>query len=241
MIEARVKAGIRGGRKMALQDLVRAMEEPATTDIRPFALNRILMRALGKPSDKQLEDAMALLDGWAQHGGHRRDLDRDGKYDDDAAVTLMDAWWPRLVDAEFGPALGADAYAKLRTMIADGAPPVGKDPAAPDFSDGYWGFVSKDLRDLFDHRRPSGRWSRTYCGRGSRGRCRRSLRATLVQALADTRAKLYGHGACASNAQASCFDRNRPTIASAIDMPAFPFQNRPTFQQTVELSSHAPR
>src|SRR3954469_10462662 len=164
MIEARVKNGIAGARKMGLEDLVRAMEEPATTDIRPFALNRILMRALGKPNDKQLEDAMALLDGWAKHGGHRRDLDKDGKYDDDAAATLMDAWWPRLVDAEFGPALGDDAFAALRTMISDGAPAAGKTAAAPDFSDGYWGYVSKDLRALFDRRKPRGRFSRSYCG-----------------------------------------------------------------------------
>src|SRR3954470_15023514 len=241
MIEARVKNGIAGARKMGLEDLVRAMEEPATTDIRPFALNRILMRALGRPGDQQLKDAMALLAAWARHGGHRRDLDKDGRYDDDDAVTLMDAWWPRLVDAEFAAPLGPDAYAALRTMISDGAPAVGHSPAAPDFSDGYWGFVSKDLRGLFGRRKPRGRFSRAVCGRGSRAACRRLLRATLKQALGDTKAKLYGHGDCASNAQASCFDRNRPTIASAIDMPAFPFQNRPTFQQTVELSRHIPR
>ena len=40
---------------------------------------------------------MALLRGWAAGGAHRRDLDKDGRYDDDDAVTLMDAWWPRLV------------------------------------------------------------------------------------------------------------------------------------------------
>ena len=241
MIERHIQDGIKGPKKMALEDLVRAMEEPATTDIRPFALNRILMRALGRPKDKDLQDAMALLSGWAKHGGHRRDLDKDGTYDDDDAVTLMDAWWPRLVDAEFGPALGTDAYGALRTMIADGAPPVGKSPAAPDFSDGYWGYVSKDLRGLYDHRKPRGRFSRSYCGGGSRAKCRGVLRSTLKQALGDSKAKLYGHGDCEKDAQASCFDRNRPTIASAIDMPAFPFQNRPTFQQTVELSRHMPR
>jgi hypothetical protein len=241
MIESRVKRGIAGPRKMALEELVRAMEEPATTDIRPFALNRILMRALGKPAGADLRDAMSLLRGWAAHGGHRRDLDKNGSYDADDAVTLMDAWWPRLVEAEFAPALGQDAFGALRTMISDGAPAVGKAPSAPDFSDGYWGFVSKDLRGLFDRRKPRGRWSRAYCGGGSRARCRSVLRSTLKQALGDAKSKLYGAGDCAKDAQASCFDRNRPTIASAVDMPAFPFQNRPTFQQTVELTSRVPR
>ena len=241
MIASYVKRDIAHGRKMNIAQLVQSMEEPATTDIRPFALDRILMRALGRPSDKSLQGAMGLLRSWASHSGHRRDLDGDGRYDDDAAVTLMAAWWPRLVDAEFGPPLGSDAYARPRTMISDGAPPVGRDPAAPDFADGYWGFVSKDLRDLYDHRRPRGRWSRVYCGAGSRTRCRSLLRASLRQALTDSRTKLYGHGDCASNAQASCFDQNRFTVASAIDVPNFPFQNRPTFQQTVELTRHVPR
>jgi acyl-homoserine lactone acylase PvdQ len=242
MIERRVQDATRGARKMSLEELVRAMEEPATTDVRPFALNRILMRALGKPSDPKLRDAMALLRGWASRGGHRRDMDKNGAYDDDAAVTLMDAWWPRLVETQFGTALGKDGRDALRALISDEAPPVGREATDyPGFSDGYWGFVSKDLRGMFDRTKPRGRWSRGYCGGGSRGRCRRMLRTALKQALGDTKAKLYGHGDCASNAQASCFDQNRFTVASAVSVPDFPFQNRPTFQQTVELTHGVPR
>jgi hypothetical protein len=40
---------------------------------------------------------------------------------------------------------------------------------------------------------------------------------------------------------AECFDRNRATIAAGVDMPPSPFQNRPTFQQTVELTRALPR
>ena len=35
--------------------------------------------------------------------------------------------------------------------------------------------------------------------------------------------------------------QNRWTVASAIDVPPFPFQNRPTFQQTVEVTKRLPR
>jgi hypothetical protein len=52
---------------------------------------------------------------------------------------------------------------------------------------------------------------------------------------------MYGHGKCASDPEASCFDMNRPTIASGVDMPDFPLQNRPTFQQTIELMRKLPR
>jgi hypothetical protein len=34
---------------------------------------------------------------------------------------------------------------------------------------------------------------------------------------------------------------NRWTVASAISVPPFPMQNRPTFQQTVELTKRLPR
>ncbi len=117
----------------------------------------------------------------------------------------------------------------------------GRSPSAPAFSTGWYGYVHKDLRSLFTPRKVRGRWSRVYCGRGSRSRCRNALRQSLTDALGVTKAQLYGTGACADDPQASCFDMNRPTNASAVTSPPFPFQNRPTFQQTVELFEKLPR
>ena len=62
------------------------------------------------------------------------------------------------------------------------------------------------------------------------------MQESLLAALSVTPAQIYGHGACTENPQASCFDMNRWTSASAISIPPFPFQNRPTFQQVVELT-----
>jgi hypothetical protein len=94
---------------------------------------------------------------------------------------------------------------------------------------------------MFNKRKPRGRFSRGYCGNGSRKACRRLLRRTLLDALGDSKQKLYGYGDCAKNPQARCFDQDRFTVASAISVPDFHFQNRPTFQQTVELTRHLPR
>src|SRR3954471_9666537 len=241
MIEQRVREGIAGPRKMALQDLVRAMEEPATQDIRAFALTTPLVRALGHPTSARLKDAMTLLRGWAATGGHRRDLDKNGHYDDDAAVTLMDAWWPRMLDAIYKPVLGDDPFKQAHDMLAFGGPPVGRTASDyPSFSDGWWSYVNKDLRDEFNRRKPPGRFSRGYCGNGSRKACRRLLRRTLLDALGDSREKLYAHGDCTKDAQAKCFDQDRSTVASALSVPDFPSQNRPTFQQTVELTQKLP-
>ena len=82
-----------------------------------------------------------------------------------------------------------------------------------------------------------GRYSRVYCGNGSLRACRAALLASLSDALGVSRPDLYGQsGPCKSDAQASCFDKNRWTIASAISIPPFAFQNRPTFQQVIELT-----
>ena len=52
---------------------------------------------------------------------------------------------------------------------------------------------------------------------------------------------LYGKGDCSNDPDPACYDQNRWTVASAIDVPPFPFQNRPTFQQTAEPTQHASR
>ncbi|TML98513.1 MAG: penicillin acylase family protein [Actinobacteria bacterium] len=242
MIEQRVRQAIKGPRKMALEQLVQAMEEPATQDIRAFALTRPLLRALGHPSSPTLRAEIDHLRAWAASGGHRRDLDKDGRYDDDQAVTLMDAWWPRMLDAIYQPVLGDEAFKDLKDMLGFGGPPVGEAATDyPGFSDGWWSYVNKDLRDMFNHRKPLGRLSRGYCGNGSRQACRLLLRRTLLDALTDSHAKLYGYGDCQSDPQARCFDQDRFTTASAVGVPNFPFQNRPTFQQTVELTQRLPR
>jgi acyl-homoserine lactone acylase PvdQ len=236
MLEAGVRTALANSGKVSLEQLIRAMDEPATQDIRSFALWPILKQALGTPDDPQLKDAISLLQGWYDRAGHRRDLEKNGTYDDDAAVTLMDAWWPRLVDAEFHPALGDQTFNALQGMLDIGGPVPGGAPEAPSFSDGWWGYVSKDLRDLFNPASVTAPWSRSYCGSGNQNACRSALQSSLSDALSVTRQQLYGAGQCKNDAQASCHDMNRFTIASAIPVPDFPFQNRPTFQQTVELT-----
>ena len=258
LIEQRVQAAIKGRRKIRIEQLVQAMEEPATEDLRAVDVMKPLLKVVGRPADKPTRDAVELLRQWAARGGHRRDLDKDGHYDDDRAVTIMDAWWPRLVGAEFKPVLG-DAFDALRGKepLSD---PIGGAATAPAFFDGWWGYVSKDLRGLLKpkpkkpkrrkgHKRRRarkdpirGRYSRKYCGRGSLKRCRAELQASLRDALNVSAADLYGHNEeCKSKPEASCFDMNRFTVAAGVSVPDFPLQNRPTFQQVVELTQFVAR
>jgi hypothetical protein len=205
-------------------------------------------------------------------------------------------------------------------MLPTGAADPAQGPTAPDFADGWYGYVLKDLRDLLNplpaksrcrtvrrrvrshgrvrtrrvrvcprakpkrkekptakrsrataatstttatatatrakpkrrrtRRAPKkkpkppavrGRYSRVYCGNGSPAACRAALLASLADALGVSHTDLYGTGACKSDPQASCFDKNHWTVASAISLPDFSFQNRPTFQQVVETTQVLPR
>jgi hypothetical protein len=158
----------------------------------------------------------------------------------------MDTWWPKLVSSEFQPMLGSHAFGAIQTMLPVG----GEAPVSSDgFTDGWWGYVSKDLRREFRIGRERGRFSQEYCGnlphhrfsaKALRRRCRAALRSSLLAALPAMPQQLYG-GVCPNDPEPSCADQNTWTTASAISLPPFPFQNRPTFQQVVTLTRTLPR
>ena len=115
---------------------------------------------------------------------------------------------------------------------------TGGSPTEPSFDDGWWGYVSKDLRDVFGPT-PKAPWSRGYCGEGSKTKCKAVLEKSLTEALKVTPAELYGggDGACAANPQPVLLRRQPADQETAgIELGAFPFQNRPTFQQVVTLT-----
>ena len=140
--------------------------------------------------------------------------------------------------------LGSEPFAAVQGILGfGGVSQHGTDDTS--FASGWYGYVSKDLRDLLAANGlgalPKAQYSRIYCGNGSFEACQKALQTSLQEALSVTPAELYGHGECAGNAQASCFDMNRWTSVSGISVPPFPFQNRPTFQQTIELQQALPR
>ena len=242
MIENGVKRGIAHRHKMRISQLVQAMDEPATQDLRAVKLMPILLRALGKPRSGRLRSAIGELRAWARAGGHRRDLGRSGHDAYTPAIELMDAWWPKLLQAEFGPTLGSRAFSSVRAMTYFGI---------NDFDDGWFSYPSKDLRRLFapHSEKKRARYSRIYCGnlprhrfkeRRLRARCRTALRRSLSAALSVSPRQTYG-SVCPSDPEPACADRDTFTYASAIHIPAFPYQNRPTFQQVVTLTRSAPR
>ncbi len=238
MIEDRVKADIAHGRKLHISQLVQAMDEPATEDIRAVKLLPLLFRAIGTPHSPSLRNAVSELHAWYAAGGHRRDMTRSGHDQYTRAIELMDAWWPKLLAAEFEPTLGPAAFGDVSRMIGSGG---------TDFTEDFYGQVSKDLRRLFGTEQ--GPFSRPYCGAlpghnfsaaTLRSRCRAALQSSLAAALTVTPQQLYG-AVCPRDPQPACNDQNTFTYASAIAIPPFPYQNRPVFQQVVTLTQRLPR
>ena len=246
MIADRIKADLTRGRKITIAQVVQAMDLPSTEDIRATELP-LLFKALGRPRDPRLTSAIALLRAWYQAGGFRRAASAANTARDDytSAIELMDAWWPKLLSAEFDPVIGSDAFGAIQKLLQlGGATPVSGDG----FNNGWWGYVSKDLRRVYGMRERAG-YSQPYCGnlphrrfsaKALRARCTAALRASLLSALSVTPQQLYG-AVCPKDPEPACADQNTWTDASAISIPSFPFQNRPTFQQVVTLTRKLPR
>jgi hypothetical protein len=83
-----------------------------------------------------------------------------------------------------------------------------------------------------------------YCGRGSLRACRRALARSLKAALADDPARLYADPVCDAAGRGgdqACFDSIWHRPLGGITHPLIPWQNRPTFQQVVEIQRRLPR
>jgi hypothetical protein len=249
----RVRRGIRGKKKMNLVELINAMEDGGTVDLRGAKVLPWMLKVLGKQKDPAVAAAAAKLRKWTAGGAHRRDRDKDGKYDESEAVQIMDAWWPLWVHAEFEPALGSDLFKRIESIIAlDNAPNNHGDHLGSAYQYGWYGYASKDLRTLLG-RKVKGRSSRVYCGsrgkkkasmRTLRKRCRADLVASLKKALSASPAELYADDLCKDEGKPGdqwCFDAIRQRPLGAITQPLIHWIDRPTFQQAVEIPKRLPR
>jgi hypothetical protein len=224
---------------------------------------------MGKPSDPELASAVAKLQAWHNDGSHRRDKNHDGVYEHSDAIRIMDAWWPLWVQADLERGLSKavwDTFLPLFENGIDNDPNWAGIHRGSAYQGSVYGQVQKDLRRVVGAKKIRGRYSRIYCGGDQRAtgrtrrsrlrllrRCRGLLQTTLKQALAVDPKKLYEDPVCASQPTIGppdpmrkpndqlCFDAIMHQAASAIYVPLIPWVNRPTFQQALEIQSHAPR
>jgi len=244
MLDSEIEARIAGQRKITLHGLVEAMGEAATTDLRAEQVLPLALDVIGSPRDDRLADAIAELRDWVASGSHRRDRDGDGRYEHADAIRILDAFWPLWMRAQFEPSLGPKLFDRL-----EGAHELDNSPnghglhRGSAYIEGWYGYAAKDLRRVLG-RRVSETYSKRYCGGGKRSRCRTLLRDALKRALDVPASKLYVDAACAEAGKAgdqACFDKIAFRSTGGITQPMIGWQNRPTYQQAVEVRGHRPR
>ena len=145
--------------------------------------------------------------------------------------------------SEFQPTLGKALFDRVesRVLSLDG------------FSWDWASQVNKDLRSVLG-RRERGRYSQIYCGgpaaqtrngrKRARRHCRNALLITLRGAVTQLKQQLGPDPAqwklqatCPKTSPESC-DQLVPNTAGAVDTPPFPWQNRGTYHQVVEVGGH---
>jgi hypothetical protein len=252
-LDEQIQQRLSGTNKMSLPELVDSMEGAGTVDLRGTQVLPLLLQVVGTPSDPQLATAVQQLQAWVNNGAHRIDRDQDGHYDDETPVEIMDAWWPRLVEAEFKPEMGSALFDAIHNMMQfDDDPNAGSGGhVGSSYIAGWYGYVSKDLRRLLGQPVSDG-FSRTYCGNGSLTACRDALRQALSDALAESPAHLYDEdksdadtdrvsGCPSDKSDQWCWDSIRFRPVGAVSLRTIHWINRPTFQQAVEIQGHRPR
>ncbi|MFI1682774.1 penicillin acylase family protein [Streptomyces sp. NPDC020607] len=244
LLDGRVKKLTEAG-GVTRASLTRAMSEAAVTDLRGEQVLPELLKVLrSKPiTDPQQAKAVQQLEAWGKAGAQRNQTSAGSKtYAHPDAVRIMDAWWPRLIEAEFEPGLGKELYAALTSQLAtDEAPSAGHGPtgahAGSAFQYGWWGYADKDLRKVLGQP-VKGELADTYCGGGNLDACRDALLTTLGQAAAKPATEVYpGDDSCKAGDQ-WCADSVIHRALGGITHKPIQWQNRPTYQQVVEFPRH---
>ncbi|HZF90524.1 penicillin acylase family protein [Streptomyces sp.] len=225
--------------------LVKAMADAGLADLRAgHVLPRLLKVVTSAPvTDPAAATAVSRLQAWLSAGGKRTVAPAGSKtYGHAEAIRVLDAWWPLLVRAEFEPGLGRDLYTAFTANLpVDESPSAAHGPtgahAGSAFQYGWWSYVDKDLRAVLGER-VRGPLADEYCGGGSLTACRDTLIGTLKEAAAKTAAQVYpGDAHCAAGDQ-WCADAIVHRALGGIGHRTVGWQNRPTYQQVVEFTSH---
>ncbi|MFJ9059295.1 penicillin acylase family protein [Streptomyces sp. NPDC102409] len=244
LLDDRVSALVEDG-GVTRASLTRAMAEAALTDLRGEQLLPELLKVLrSQPvTDPELDTVVQQLDSWRAAGAQRKETSPGSHtYTHADAVRIMDAWWPKLVEAEFRPGLGDSLYTALTASLAtDESPAASHGPSGAHsgsaFQYGWWGFADKDLRQVLGQP-VKGPLAKTYCGGGDLSACRSALLSTLKEAAAVPAATVYpGDDNCKAGEQ-WCTDAIIHRALGGISQKSIHWQNRPTYQQVVEFPSH---
>ncbi|MEU1417619.1 penicillin acylase family protein [Streptomyces sp. NPDC005731] len=244
LLEDRVKKLVAAG-GVTRSSLVKAMADAALADLRAEDVLPDLLKVVNSSTvtDPTTAAAVGKLSAWVSAGARRTETSAGSKkYADADAIRILDAWWPLLVKAEFEPGLGSDLYTAFTANLpVDESPSAAHGPtgshAGSSFQYGWWSYVDKDIRAVLGEP-VRGPLAQKYCGGGDLGACRDVLTGTLKQAAGTTASQVYpGDDQCSAGDQ-WCADSIVQRALGGIKHGSISWQNRPTYQQVVEFTSH---
>ncbi|MFJ8362620.1 penicillin acylase family protein [Streptomyces sp. NPDC093984] len=244
LLEDRVRKLVAAG-GVTRSSLAKAMADAALADLRAEDVLPKLLKVVGSSTvtDSTAAAAVSKLQAWVTAGAKRTETSAGSKtYANADAIRILDAWWPLLVKAEFQPGLGSDLYTAFGDNLPiDESPSAAHGPtgshAGSSFQYGWWSYVDKDIRAVLGEP-VQGPLAQKYCGGGSLSACRDTLISTLKQAAGMTASQVYpGDDQCSAGDQ-WCADSIVQRTLGGIKHGRISWQNRPTFQQVVEYTSH---
>ena len=264
-LDQRVKPQIKGKKKISLIELVQAMEGAATVDLRGITALPYALKVMGRSSDPLVNAALADLRAWVKAGAHRRDGDRSGSYEHTDAIRVMDAWWESWMRGEFEARLGKPLFDKVAGMNTIDDDPNHHQGSA--YNGGFYSYANKDLRTLLEKQKRNkqakklkkinkkrvkagkqklkvkiknpvrGKYSTIYCGKGRIKDCRSMLLGTLKASLTKNPYAAEPAGGCELGNEQMCFDAIHYRSLGGLKVPPQPWQNRPTYQQAVQVGA----
>lgn len=210
---------------VTITEMIDIMEDSATVDLRGSQVVAYALRVLDGASG--VEVYTSLLADWVAEGAHRRAPSRDAAYDHEAAIALADAWWERLIHAIFDDELEG-LYHRIPLGFDDGNRTAHIGSA---FQGGWYGHAQKALRQRLGDAIGSP-YVELGCG-ADLVSCRDVVAASLLDAAAALEAEFGGGPETWRVAKSS--EEIRHSAIGLITVPAIDWQNRPTFQQVVQV------
>ena len=243
------------GAKFTESSLVSVMENAATTDLRAKEVLPLLLQVINsQPVTNSAQAALvAELTTWVNAGSQILPTAAGATtFQNAAAIELLDAWWPLLLEAEFQPGMGTSLFDALDADMQTNDSPSGgqeipvsgaavSDNAAQThkgsaFQYGWWGYVSKDLRSVLGQS-VTDPLPVQYCGSGSLSACRSVLLSSLTAAAAESASTVYPADSYCSAGDQWCADSIVQDPLGGITDPQTTWQNRPTYQQVVQFAT----
>lgn len=229
-LDDRVAAAVAGGSPIGVAEMVEMMAEAATTDLRGSQVLPHVLALIG--SEAGLDPILTILSDWVANGAHRLDRDGNGEYDETSAVAIMDEWWNRMIDATLGPQIGPfDSSIPMGRHNAPG-------PLGSAFQSGYYGYVQKTVR-MAAGDTVGAPYQELRCADGTSAGCRAALLASLGDTVAQLTAD-FGSADPADWIADPTDDFIEFTTFGIAAVDPIPWQNRPTFQQVVQVLSKKP-